>query len=305
MVVVAVMAIPAPGERPDGPGARAPGGRSDRRPPRGSEGTTATPVRVAASPVGSPGHMRMRPAAALPAALVAALAVVGATLDDESSAGTAEPTTTVESSSTVVATTIAGPPHTACTSVVHIGDSTSVGLMSPDFIADPALRIDAQYARVGVADFRNEISGARSIIERYRGEPNAEQVAAQEKASGFEGCWVLALGTTDAANMHAGGVQTAGERIDTMFDVVGDDPVLWVNTKTLNPTDGDWTNDQMVAWNEALVAAQARHPNLRIYDWASVVADAWFQDDGIHYTSAGNVERARLIADALLAAYPA
>jgi lysophospholipase L1-like esterase len=61
----------------------------------------------------------------------------------------------------------------------------------------------------------------------------------------------------------------------------------------------------MVQWNEALVAAQARHPNLQIYDWAAVVQDAWFQDDGIHYTSAGNVERARLIADALLAAYPA
>ena len=36
-----------------------------------------------------------------------------------------------------------------------------------------------------------------------------------------------------------------------------------------------------------------------------MVQDAWFQDDGIHYTSAGNAERARLIADALLAAYPA
>ena len=61
----------------------------------------------------------------------------------------------------------------------------------------------------------------------------------------------------------------------------------------------------MVAWNEALVAAQARHPNLQVYDWAAVVQDAWFQDDGIHYTSAGNAERARLIADALQATYPA
>ena len=115
----------------------------------------------------------------------------------------------------------------------------------------------------------------------------------------------MALGTTDAANMHAGGVLTAGERIDRMFAIVGDDPVLWVNVKTLNPSDADWANAQMVAWNEALVAAQARYPNLQIYDWAAVVQDAWFQDDGIHYTSAGNAERARLIADALLAAYPA
>ena len=49
--------------------------------------------------------------------------------------------------------------------------------MSPDYIADPAQRIDAQYARVGVTDFRNEIRGARSIIERYQGEENADEVA--------------------------------------------------------------------------------------------------------------------------------
>ena len=177
--------------------------------------------------------------------------------------------------------------------------------MSPDFIADPAQRIDAQYARVGVTDFRNEIRGARSIVERYQGEENAAEVATREVAGGFAGCWVMALGTTDAANMNAGGVLTAGERIDRMFAIVGDDPVLWVNVKTLNPSDPDWANAQMVAWNEALVAARARYPNLQVYDWAAVVQDAWFQDDGIHYTSAGNAERARLIADALLAAYPA
>jgi len=57
-------------------------------------------------------------------------------------------------------------------------------------------------------------------------------------------------------------------------------------------------------WNEALAEAATRYPNLEVYDWAAIVQDGWFQDDGIHYTSAGNAERARLIADALLAAYP-
>ena len=254
-----------------------------------------------------PDRRRARPAVVLPAALVVVLAMVGASLDDSSSAqtpGTAAPVPAV-ATTTATPATLPGPPGTACRSVVHIGDSTSVGLMSPDFIADPAQRLDAQYTRVGVSDFRSEIAGARSIVERYRGEENADDVATRQKASGFEGCWVLALGTTDAANIHAGGVRTAGERIDRMLAIVGDDPVLWVNTKTLNPADADWTNDQMVAWNEALVAAQDRHDNLEVYDWAAVVADAWFQDDGIHYTSAGNVERARLIADALLATYPA
>ena len=256
--------------------------------------------------------MRFRGAVAIPAALVVALTVVGAWIDGSGSssagpsAAPSESSVATQLASTVsVAATQPGPPRTSCAAVVHIGDSTSVGLMSPDFIADPAQRIDAQYARVGVTDFRNEIRGARSIVERYRGEENADDVATREVAGGFSGCWVMALGTTDAANLHAGGVLTAGERIDRMLTIVGDDPVLWVNVKTLNPQDPDWGNAEMVAWNEALVAAQARYSNLRIYDWAAVVQDAWFQDDGIHYTSAGNAERARLIADALLAAYPA
>lgn len=256
-------------------------------------------------------------ALALPAALVVVLTVVGAWIDgsESSSAGplagaavppsSSGPPAALAPSTSAPPSAVPGPPRTSCTSVVHIGDSTSVGLMDPDFIGDPTLRIDAEYARVGVTDFRDEIRGARSIVERYRGEENADDVATREKAGGFEGCWVLALGTTDAANLHAGGALTAAERIDRMLAIVGDDPVLWVNTKTLAPADPHWADAQMVAWNQALVEAQARHADLQVYDWAAVVQDAWFQDDGIHYTSAGNVERARLVADALLATYPA
>ena len=44
---------------------------------------------------------------------------------------------------------------------------------------------------------------------------------------------------------------------------------------------------------------------MRIYDWASDVKDAWFIEDGIHFTSPGYKERGRMIADALLKAFPA
>ena len=76
-----------------------------------------------------------------------------------------------------------------------------------------------------------------------------------------------------------------------MLAAIGDDPILWVNVKTLEPT-GEWSNEQMQLWNQALVEAAARYPNIEIYDWAAVVQDAWFQEDRIHYTSPGNV-RAR------------
>ena len=56
---------------------------------------------------------------------------------------------------------------------------------------------------------------------------------------------------------------------------------------------------------EALVQACPRYPNMRVYDWASVVKDKWFIPDGIHYTSAGYAARGRLIARALAQAFPA
>ncbi len=201
-------------------------------------------------------------------------------------------------------TTPPGPPMTSCKAVVHIGDSTSIGLMSPAYLPQPAERIDAQYARVGVTNTRAEISGARSIVEHLRGQLNAEDVAKQVKATGYEGCWVLALGTTDAADIAAGSNHLEDERIDKMMTVIGEEPVLWVNVKTLE-TSGDWANPNMQVFDRHLESAKARYPNLQVYDWSSVVQDPWFTKDQIHYTSAGYAQRAALIADALAAQIPA
>jgi hypothetical protein len=170
--------------------------------------------------------MALPRALAMPAALVVVLALVGGWIDgsQSTSAGPATASTTVPPPSTVpVAPTTAVPsdPRTSCTSAVHIGDSTSVGLMAPNYLHDPAERIDAQYARVGVTDFRNEIAGARSIVERYEEQANATEVAERQRAAGFHGCWVVALGTTDAANMAAGATLTADQRIDRLMGVIG------------------------------------------------------------------------------------
>jgi hypothetical protein len=217
------------------------------------------------------------------------------------SSSTAAPSTTT---TLPAVTTTSAPTRTSCSSVVHVGDSTSVGLVSSSYIADPTARLDAQYARVGVSDFRDGIKGARSIVERYKGEENAVDVATRLRAAGFHGCWVLALGTTDAANIGAGAPLGAAGRIDRLMGVIGSDPVLWVNVKTL-VADGAWGEPHMAAWDQALTAAATKYPNLKVYDWASVVQDGWFQQDHIHYTSEGYAQRASLIADALDAAYPA
>jgi peptidoglycan/LPS O-acetylase OafA/YrhL len=193
---------------------------------------------------------------------------------------------------------------TRCAGVVHIGDSTSEGLVSTEYLPDPSRLISAQYARVGIAEAHLEVSGARSIYEQFEGLPNAQEVAQAWKEEGFEGCWVLAMGTNEAANVAAGSTFGYPERIDSMMETIGDEPVMWVNVKSLL-TSGPYAESNMKEWNEALLGACDGYPNMRVYDWANDVRDPWFVEDDIHFTSEGYAERGRLIADALLEAFPA
>ena len=188
--------------------------------------------------------------------------------------------------------------------MVHIGDSTSEGLISSDYLPDPRQRIAAQYAKVGVTTFVPEISGARSIVETYQGQPNAYTVAKQQVQQGYQGCWVLALGTNDAADVDVGSPVSLAARIKEMMSVIGGQPVMWVNVKSLLAS-GPYAESNMLAWDHALIQACASYPNMRVYDWASAAKDSWFISDGIHFTSAGYAARARLIASALARAFPA
>jgi hypothetical protein len=166
--------------------------------------------------------------------------------------------------------------RTSCRSVVHIGDSTSEGLDSPSYLPKRSDRIGARYSDVG-ATWKPEISGATSIVETLPGGTNAHDVAQQLVNQGYRGCWVIALGTQ---------------------------PVMWVNVKTL-VSSGPYAETNMEGWDNDLLRACARYPNMRVFDWASVVKDGWYIPDGIHYTSEGYAARARLIADALTKAFPA
>jgi peptidoglycan/LPS O-acetylase OafA/YrhL len=198
----------------------------------------------------------------------------------------------------------ASSPRTSCRSVIHIGDSTSDGLTSPDYLPIASERIDAQYALVGVTTEHFEISGARSIVETYEGLPNAQSVAASWKQEGYHGCWVLALGTNDTANVYVGSNVGRLARIQRMMSTIGDQPVMWVNVKSLLGS-GPYSEQNMQLWNDALLDGCREYPNMRVYDWADVVQTAWYIDDGIHYNTPGYAARARLIAQALAHAFPA
>jgi len=187
--------------------------------------------------------------------------------------------------------------------VVHIGDSTSDGLISPDYLPNPRKRIGAQYARVGATRFIPEISGGTSVVETATGGPNAHQVAQQLVGDGYKGCWVLALGTNDTADVAIGSSTGRAARIREMMAVIGRQPVLWVNVKSLVAS-GPYAESEMQAWDAALLRACAKYPNMRVYDWAAAVKNRWFINDGVHFTSAGYAARAHLIANALAAAFP-
>ncbi len=196
-----------------------------------------------------------------------------------------------------------GAPRTSCQSVAHVGDSTSVDLISPAFVPNPAERIAARYAQVGVRHLSIDASGGRSIVEELPGQRNGYKVASAWRARGYQGCWVFALGTNDAANVAAGSTVGMMARIDQMMAVAHGEPVMWVNTRTLLSS-GPYASANERAWDKTLVRALAKYPNMRIFDWSGVARPAWFEPDGIHYNSLGCVIRAKAIADALAMAFP-
>ena len=196
-----------------------------------------------------------------------------------------------------------GPLRTSCRAVAHIGDSTSDGLVSPDYLPNPADRITARYEDVGVRTVRIDISGGRSVVEVLPGQVNGYDAAQDMTRQGFRGCWVIALGTDDTADVAAGSEVGLGTRIARMMSAARGEPVLWVNIRTL-VSSGPYAEPNMARFDRALLAACARYPNLRIFDWAAVARRKWFISDGIHYTSAGYAARAQQIADALARAFP-
>ncbi len=192
---------------------------------------------------------------------------------------------------------------TSCTSLAYIGDSVSLGMMSPETLPDASTRLDSRLAALGVADLRSEISGGRSIVETLPGQENAVTVAMRLRDTGFVGCWVIAIGTNDAANIAAGGAKHAEERIAALMSVIGTDPVLWIDAATVADS-GYWASPNMVGWNATLSATAAHYPNVRIAPWSTFVGSQWFTSDGIHLNTAGAAARVQFVANSLIANFP-
>ena len=195
------------------------------------------------------------------------------------------------------------PLRTSCRAVAHLGDSTSDGLVSSDYLPNPAQRIPEQYEDVGVRSVRTNIVGARSIVETLPGTTNGYQAAKSIVGDGFQGCWVIALGTDDTADVAAGSEVGLMTRVRRMMSVAHGEPVMWVNVKSLLDS-GPYAESNMLRWNRTLLQACASYPNMRVFNWAALAKTKWFISDGIHYTSKGYAARSRDIAQALARAFP-
>ena len=193
---------------------------------------------------------------------------------------------------------------TSCKSVVYIGDSTSEGETSNDYIPDTKLQLPAQLADVGVQTTIPEISGARSIVETFEGHPDGAAVAQAHIQQGFNGCWILALGTNEVDNVNSGGPGYQF-RIHRMMSIIGHQPVMWVASITLLPPGNPYSEQDMQHWNQALLADCTQYPNMRVFDWPSYAKPKYFIPDGIHYYSPGYVARSHDIARGLAHAFPA
>ncbi|TWE13352.1 acyltransferase family protein [Rudaeicoccus suwonensis] len=287
----------------------------------------ATPVDVARARVLSR-RLNVRAGSAMVGALAVAVMVVPQALPlnlmaaSDAAAAPASPTPTSPgsvptgsakpsgggspSSSATPSVAIGGPGvlQSSCTHVVHVGDSTSDGLLGNSYIPNPAQQYPQQLRDVGVTSYTPEISGGRSIVETLDGHPNAATVVQQQIAAGYHGCWVFALGTNDTADQAVGGNVSLPQRISRLMQLVGSDDVLWVNVRVHNPSNPAYSEANMQKWNNALLDACKKYPTMRVANWADQVQNKWFISDGIHFTTPGYIARAHDIAQALAVAFP-
>jgi hypothetical protein len=185
-----------------------------------------------------------------------------------------------------------------CSRVAHIGDSLT-------YYTQDAL--PAAYATIG-ADAVVDAHGGRAVLEKRDDDPiTGKQAAERLVADGFAGCWVIALGTNDTVYVAIGASFTRAQSIDEMMAAI--DPaaaarIMWVNTFTTTTT-GNYVNGNMMLWNDELVAAQARWPNLLIFDWAMVAATGVAPfSDGVHHSAEGYAARNAAIVEALAGYFP-
>lgn len=201
----------------------------------------------------------------------------------------------------------AGPAETSCTTVVHVGDSTSIGMFADSQLPDPSDNAVLRYLEVGAEDVVTSVFGARATAEGWESYPSAVASVTELMSQGMPDgtCWVIATGVNDAANEAVGHGYPHPDRVAAMLEVLEGEQILWA-TAWSGLSTGPWATDNMKPFNDALREAMDDNPNLYLFEWAKDAQDNWFlESDFIHYNSTGNAERSARFADAVAQAFPA
>lgn len=107
-------------------------------------------------------------------------------------------------------------------------------------------------------------------------------------------CWVIALGTNDAASSQKPNDST---RITLTMEALDGDPVVWVNVWMNSKTRPNYSSTAARKWNTLLSNELSIYTKSYILDWDYLAKrnPSWFSTDGYHYSSFGYQQRSEMI----------
>ena len=160
-------------------------------------------------------------------------------------------------------------------SVVVIGDSLTVG--SEMY----GVSLTRSLLNAGVLDV---------IVSAENGRTTSEGVSKLEESMVVDGVVVIALGTNDVAMANP---NLFGSQIDRAVAAVPETvKIFWLNLYT-----DQWISDD--AYNATIIEKANVHPNLSVMDFESFASPSWVEEDGVHLTPDGYIQRTRFILQEL------
>lgn len=187
---------------------------------------------------------------------------------------------------------------TACSSLVHVGDSLSVGTSAAGGLSAEE-RAEGRYAAEGVSPEKIRVDALSGRHITGGTEPGEGVVRSTLETTPTEPgrCWVIALGTNDV-----GGISTPAEasaRINKIMDQIPEEEqVLWVEVASSAAAAPAFAPANMEKFNEALRAASEKRDNLHVAPWSAETDPSMFTD-GIHLNKDGYAKLAAFTADHL------
>ena len=160
-------------------------------------------------------------------------------------------------------------------SVVVIGDSLTVG--SEMY----GVSLTRSLLNAGVLDV---------IVSAENGRTTSEGVGKLEDSMVVDGAVVIALGTNDVATADP---NFFGSQIDRAVAAVPETvKIFWLNLYT-----DQWISDD--SYNAKIIEKANAYPNLSVMDFESFASPSWLEEDGVHLTPDGYIQRTRFILQEL------